>query len=82
MLKCCYKRFDSFVISLGYDRVSSDHCAYYKRFENNDFIIFLLYVDNMLVASSNKDRVQEVKAQLAKKFEIKDLGLTNKILGV
>ncbi|KAH9725675.1 Integrase catalytic domain-containing protein [Citrus sinensis] len=30
--------------------LSSDHCAYYKRFEDNDFIILLLYMDDMLVA--------------------------------
>ncbi|KAH9768487.1 Integrase catalytic domain-containing protein [Citrus sinensis] len=33
-------------------RLSSDHCAYYKRFEDNDFIILLLYVDDMLVAAN------------------------------
>ncbi|KAH9687766.1 hypothetical protein KPL70_014887 [Citrus sinensis] len=77
-----YKRFDSFIISLGYNRLSSDHCAYYKRFEDNDFIILLLYVDNMLVAGPNKDRVQELKAQLAREFEMKDLGPANKILGM
>ncbi|KAH9708912.1 retrovirus-related pol polyprotein from transposon TNT 1-94-like protein [Citrus sinensis] len=48
--RCWYKRFDSFIMSLGYNRLSSDHCAYYKRFEDNDFIILLLYVDDMLVA--------------------------------
>jgi len=54
-----YKRFDSFIISLGYTRLSSDHCTYYKRFEENDvFIILLLYVDDMLVIGPNKDRVQ------------------------
>ncbi|KAH9689118.1 Integrase catalytic domain-containing protein [Citrus sinensis] len=79
---CWYKRFDSFIMSLGYNRLSSDHCAYYKRFEDNDFIILLLYVDDMLVAGPNKDRVQELKAQLAKEFEMKDLGLANKILGM
>ncbi|KAH9678884.1 Integrase catalytic domain-containing protein [Citrus sinensis] len=63
-------------------RLSSDHCAYYKRFEDNDFIILLLYVDDMLVAGSNKDRVQELKAQLAREFEMKDLGPANKILGM
>ena len=45
-----YKRFNSFIMSLEYNRLSSNHCAYYKRFEDNDFIILLLYVDNMLVA--------------------------------
>jgi len=61
--KCWYKRFDSFIISLGYNRLSSDHCVYYKRFEENDvFIILLLYEDDMLIIGPNKDRVQELKA--------------------
>ncbi|KAH9689148.1 Integrase catalytic domain-containing protein [Citrus sinensis] len=77
-----YKRFDSFIMSLGYNRLNSDHCAYYKRFKDNDFIILLLYVDDMLVAGPNKDRVQELKAQLAREFEMKDLGPANKILGM
>ncbi|KAH9745517.1 hypothetical protein KPL70_004101 [Citrus sinensis] len=50
------------------------------RFEDNDFIILLLYVDDMLVAGPNKDRIQELKAQLAREFEMKDLGPANKIL--
>ncbi|KAH9678909.1 Integrase catalytic domain-containing protein [Citrus sinensis] len=80
--RCWYQRFDSFIMSLGYNRLSSDHCAYYKRFEDNYFIILLLYVDDMLVAGPNKDRVQELKAQLAREFEMKDLGPANKILGM
>ncbi|KAH9801106.1 hypothetical protein KPL71_000900 [Citrus sinensis] len=80
--RCWYKRFDSFIMSLGYNRLSSDHCTYYKRFEDNDFIILLLYVDDMLVAGPNKDRIQELKAQLAREFEMKDLGPANKILGM
>ncbi|KAH9794327.1 hypothetical protein KPL71_004856 [Citrus sinensis] len=79
---CWYKRFDSFIMNLGYNRLSSDHCAYYKRFKDSDFIILLLYVDDMLVTGLNKDRIQELKAQLAREFEMKDLGPTNKILGM
>ncbi|KAH9689185.1 hypothetical protein KPL70_015411 [Citrus sinensis] len=63
-------------------RLSSDHCAYYKRFDDNDFIILLLYVDDMLVEGSNKDQIQELKAQLAREFEMNDLGPSNKILGM
>ncbi|KAH9803716.1 hypothetical protein KPL71_001892 [Citrus sinensis] len=80
--RCWYKRFDSFIMSLGYNRLSSDNCAYYKRFEDNDSIILLLYVDDMLIAGPNKDRIQELKAQLAREFEMKDLGPANKILGI
>ncbi|GKB50325.1 retrovirus-related pol polyprotein from transposon TNT 1-94, partial [Tanacetum coccineum] len=60
----------------------ADPCAYYKRFGNNDFVILLLYVDDMLVAGPNKDRISKLKAQLAREFEMKDLGPANKILGM
>ena len=76
-----YKRFDSFIISPEYNRLSSNHCTYYKRFEE-DFIILLLYVDDMLMVDPNKDRIQELKVQLAREFDMKDLGPTNKILGM
>ena len=80
--RCWYKRFDSFILSLGYNRLGSDPCAYYKKFGIDDFIILLLYVDDMLVSGPNKDRIRELKAQLAREFEMKDLGPANKILGM
>ncbi|GJY22389.1 retrovirus-related pol polyprotein from transposon TNT 1-94 [Tanacetum coccineum] len=80
--RCWYKRFDSFIRSLEYNRLHADPCAYFKRFGNDDFIILLLYVDDMLVAGPNKDRINKLKAQLAREFEMKDLGPANKILGM
>ncbi|KAK9200738.1 hypothetical protein WN944_015936 [Citrus x changshan-huyou] len=41
-----------------------------------------LHLYHMLVAGPNKDRVQELKAQLAREFEMKDLEPANKILGM
>lgn len=78
--RCWYKRFDSYIMSLGYNRLSAYPCAYFKRFGDEDFIILLLYVDDMLVASLHKDQVQGLKAQLAREFDMKDLGSANKIL--
>ncbi|GJU85887.1 retrovirus-related pol polyprotein from transposon TNT 1-94 [Tanacetum coccineum] len=80
--RCWYKRFDSFIKSLEYNRLHADSCAYFKRFGNNDFIILLLYVDDMLVARPNKYRINKLKAQLAMEFEMKDLGPANKIIGM
>ena len=48
-------------------------CIYSRSFEEMDFII-LLHVNDILVAGPNKDRLQELKAQLARKFHMKDLG--------
>ncbi|KAE8656956.1 D-glycerate 3-kinase [Hibiscus syriacus] len=80
--RCWYKRFDSFIMCLRYNRFNVDPCAYFKSFGDNDFVILLLYVDDMLVAGPNKDHIKELKAQLAREFEMKELGSTNKILGM
>nr|GEW65261.1 Gag-Pol polyprotein [Tanacetum cinerariifolium] len=80
--RCWYKIFDSFIRSLEYNRLHADLCAYFKRFGNNDLFILLLYVDDMLVAGPSKDRINKLKAQLAREFEMKDLRLANKILGM
>ena len=47
--------FDSFIMSLGYNRLISDCYAYYKRFEDNNIIILLLYLDDIVVAGHQKD---------------------------
>ncbi|GJV43846.1 retrovirus-related pol polyprotein from transposon TNT 1-94 [Tanacetum coccineum] len=79
--RCWYKRFDSFIRSLEYNRLHAYPYAYFKRFGNNDFIILLLYIDDML-GCPNKDRINKLKAQLAREFEMKDIRPTNKILGM
>ncbi|PWA56329.1 Gag-Pol polyprotein [Artemisia annua] len=80
--RCWYKRFDSFIKS---EPILSDvrlgtRIMFSKP--HNDFVILLLYVDDMLVAGPNKDRISKLKAQLAREFEMKDLRPANKILGM
>ena len=52
-----------------------------RSFESS-YIILLLYVDNMLVASSDMDEIQELKKQLLSEFDMKDLGAAKQILGM
>ena len=42
----------------------------------------LLYVDDILIVSNNKDETHKVKAYLKKEFEMKDLGGAKRILGI
>jgi len=42
-----YLKFDSAMRERGYKRSSSDHCVYFHRFSGDDFIILLLYVDDI-----------------------------------
>ena len=76
-----YKKFDSFMSSHGFTRCQADHCCYFKKFDNN-FIILLLYVDDMLVAGSDMQEIVNLKQKLSKQFEMKDLGTAKQILGM
>ena len=77
-----YLKFDSFMHENGYSRCHSDHCVYFKRLDDDSYIILILYVDDMLIAGSNMDHIKGLKRQLAHAFSMKDLGEAKKILGM
>ncbi|KAH9650169.1 hypothetical protein KPL70_026264 [Citrus sinensis] len=77
-----YKRFDQFIQGQKFTRSEHDHCVYFRRLPDGAFIYLLLYVDDMLIASKNRDEIERLKKQLASEFEMKDLGDAQKILGM
>lgn len=52
----------------------------FLKFSNGDFIILLLYVDDMLVVGSDMDRIKELKEKLGNELSMMDLGAANQIL--
>ena len=77
-----YKKFDSFIMSQEYKRTFADPCVYVWRFHDDKFIILLLYVDDMLIMGQDADMIHKLKRELSKTFDMKDLGNTNRILGM
>ncbi|GJU02467.1 putative RNA-directed DNA polymerase [Tanacetum coccineum] len=49
---------------------------------DDDFIILLLYVDDMLIVGKNIGRIAQLKRDLSKSFSVKDLGPTKQIIGI
>ena len=45
----------------GYSRCHLDHCVYFKRLDDDSYIILCLYVDDMLVVGSNMDHIKGLK---------------------
>ncbi|KAE8708925.1 Serine/threonine-protein kinase HT1 [Hibiscus syriacus] len=81
-LRQWYKRFDSYMIKIGYNRCEYDCCVYVKSLDDGSFIFLLLYVDDMLIAAKNMDDVIDLKTLLSQEFDMKDLGAAKKILGM
>ncbi|KAH9793687.1 hypothetical protein KPL71_004622 [Citrus sinensis] len=81
-LRQWYKRFDQFIQGQKFTRSEHDHCVYFRRLLDRAFIYLLFYVDDMLIASKNRDEIERLKKQLASKFEMKELGDAQRILGM
>jgi hypothetical protein len=54
----------------------------YLKHSNNSFIIFPLYVDDILIDGNNKEMIDTTKMWLSSNFKIKDMGEANYILSV
>lgn len=76
-----YIKFDQFMAKHNFTRCKSDPCVYYKKLSSGEFVILLLYVDDMLVGGTSQI-IQKLKQQLAARFSMKDLGVAKKILGM
>eukprot|EP00253_Pinus_taeda_P004062 PITA_04062 len=73
-----YKKFDSFMLEHGFQRLEADHCFYIKRYDQGKFIILLLYVDDMWIVGHDKNKINRLKKYLGSKFAMKDLGPTQR----
>ena len=60
-----FKKFDSFMHKIGFERCEADHC-YYVKFFDNSYNILLLYVDDMLIVGSSIEEINDLKKQLSK----------------
>eukprot|EP00253_Pinus_taeda_P004048 PITA_04048 len=74
------QKFDTFIWGLGFTRSKADHCVYFKLI--GDRVIYLVvYVDDMLLIGNDKEIIQDLKTHFFSKFDMKDLGAANYILG-
>ncbi|RVW98913.1 Retrovirus-related Pol polyprotein from transposon TNT 1-94 [Vitis vinifera] len=76
-----YRKFDQVITSFGFKENTVDQCIYLK-FSGNKFIILVLYVDDILLASSDVGLLHETKRFLSSKFDMKDLGNASFVLGI
>lgn len=70
------------MIRIGYARSQYDSCIYLKKKNGQVQVYLLIYVDDILIASSSKNEIKYLKAQLSSEFEMKHLGEARRILGM
>ncbi|GJZ63135.1 zinc finger, CCHC-type containing protein [Tanacetum coccineum] len=58
-----------------------DKCVYVKD-TSSGYVIMCLYVDDMIIIGSNDKMIKSTKDMLKLKFDMKDIGLADVILGI
>ena len=74
-------KFHHAILKYGFKMIEKDHCVYLKR-SNNSFVIFSLYVDDILLVENSKEMIDIAKRWLSSNFKIKDIYVANYVLGV
>ena len=70
------------MVKHGYNRSKYDSCIYLRGLNDGSFIHLLLYIDDMLMTTQKKSKINKLKKLLSREFEKKDLGAAKKILGM
>ena len=74
-----YLKFDSTIRKFGFQENVEDNCVYVKS-KNGKYIFLVLYVDDILLTSSDVNLLLETKKFLSSKFDMKDLGEASFVL--
>ena len=77
-----YRKFNSLMIDHGYHKMQVDHYVFVTKFDKGDFLILLLYVDDMMIVGRDPKKIGSLKEALTKSFTMKDMGPTKQILGM
>ncbi|XP_075640469.1 uncharacterized protein LOC142612235 [Castanea sativa] len=75
------KFLTTLIQELGFTQSKADY-SLFTRQTDQAFLILLVYVDDVLVASDNKDEIARFKLLLDHKFKLKDLGDLKYFLGL
>jgi len=65
-----------------FKKTLTDYYVFLKKYDGGDFIILLLYVDDMLIVGYDPKKIYSIKKVLSKSFAMRDLELAKEILGM
>ena len=79
--RCWNQVLDSQLKTMGFKQSTSDPCIYTSNTADGLFIL-AVYVDDILLAGKSQQKIDEVKAELGRRFQLKVMGELHYFLGV
>ena len=77
-----FSRFSSVVQEFGMIRSATDHSVFYHHSSIGQCIYLIVYVDSIVITSSDQDGIQKLKQHLFNHFQTKNLGKLKYFLGI
>ena len=71
----------SYLVSEGFKQSQADYCVYTK-ITDDSLTVIVIWVDDLIIASSSMDTLMNVKRNLGVRFKMKDLGRLSWFLGL
>ena len=75
------KDLNTTLLDIGFTRCTSDTCIYTKTVNNLD-VYAAVYVDDIIIACQDDNIIKDIKAQIALKYKVKDMGIMDWYLGM
>ena len=67
---------------MEFKQSQGNHTLFIKKSRNGKITILIVYVDDIIVTEDDLEKIEKLKKQLAKEFEIKELGQLKYFLGI
>ena len=80
--RCWSEKLKAILARIGFQPTFTDRCIFIRIESSGAVSLLLVYVDDILLATSNLSIMKKIKEQLAKEIEIKDMGSIGTFLGV
>jgi hypothetical protein len=76
-----FEVFSAALMELGWQQADSDPCLFSRK-RDGEFEYLAIYVDDMVIATATEKAMGRAKEEIAGKFQVKDLGELQFLLGI
>jgi hypothetical protein len=76
-----FDRLRQAMCNMGYKQCNSDYTVFYNH-SGGCVTILVVYVDDMIITGNDPLNISQLKKNLSKEFEVKDLGQLRYFLGI
>jgi hypothetical protein len=76
-----YRVIRDYLVGQGFEPMATDPCLF-KKMKDGVPIFIMLYVDDLMLVSNDKALIEEIKTQIKKRFEVKDMGDAQFVIGL